>query len=120
LCLRLPICHRGGILMLRALVFVTILSVAAWAQTATMPAPQSTAAAPASGGQVNAGTEFMAALNQPLSTKNSKVGDTFSATVQQNITGTNGAVVIPAGSLVQGQVTEAEQGKLLPELRGKG
>jgi hypothetical protein len=67
------------------------------------------------------GTELMAALDQPLSTKNSKVGDTFTATVQKDVpSATDGSVAIPAGSKIQGQVVEAEQGKALPTVRGKG
>ena len=76
--------------------------------------------ATAGSNEVAAGTEFMAALDQPLSTKNSKVGETFTATVQQNSAAPNGSVAIPAGSKVQGEVVESEQGKTLPSVRGKG
>jgi hypothetical protein len=62
----------------------------------------------------------MAALDQPLSTKDSKVGDTFTATVQQNVAASDGSVAIPAGSKIQGEVVESEQGKVLPSVRGKG
>src|SRR5262245_23266376 len=70
--------------------------------------------------EVAAGTELMAALDQPLSTKNSKVGETFTATVQQNVAAPDGSVAIPAGSKIQGEVVESEQGKTLPSVRGKG
>src|SRR5919108_1389759 len=71
--------------------------------------------------QVAQGTKLMAALDQPLSTKNSKVGDTFTASVQKDVPSSiDGSVAIPAGSKIQGQVVEAEQGKALPTVRGKG
>src|SRR5207248_4814065 len=71
-------------------------------------------------GQVAAGTEVLATLDQKLSTKTSHVGDAFTATVQQNVMDSSGAVAIPAGSKINGQVVESEKGKTLPELRGKG
>ncbi len=73
-----------------------------------------------SGGEVAAGTQIQATLDQRLSTKTSKPGDHFTATVVQPVTGSNGAVIIPAGTKIDGEVTEAEQGKTLPEVRGKG
>ena len=80
-------------------------------------APQNATNAP---GQVAAGTEVLATLDQKLSTKTSHVGDTFTATVQQNVMDANGGLAIPAGSKINGQVVESEKGKTLPELRGKG
>ena len=70
-------------------------------------------------GEVPAGTEMRAALDTPLSTKTSKPGDRFTATVSQPVHGSNG-VVIPAGARVEGEVAEAEQGKTLPSVRGRG
>ena len=70
-------------------------------------------------GEVPAGTELRATLDTPLSTKTSKPGDRFTATVSQPVHGSNGAV-IPAGARVEGEVAEAEQGKTLPSVRGRG
>ena len=70
-------------------------------------------------GEVPAGTEMRATLDTPLSTKTSKPGDRFTATVSQPVHGSNGAV-IPAGARVEGEVAEAEQGKTLPSVRGRG
>lgn len=70
--------------------------------------------------QVAQGTEIAASLDQPLSTEKSKVGDTFTATVQQNVAAADGSVAIPAGAKIQGEVVEVEQGKMLPSVRGKG
>ena len=77
-------------------------------------------AQPASGGDVAAGTEVRATLDTPLTTKTSKVGDTFTATIAQPVSGSNGQGLIPAGSKVHGEVTEAEEGKAVAVLRGKG
>jgi hypothetical protein len=107
-------------------------------QTQTSPpqsqVPQTDQPAPASGTvlhpanvpevaqrrDVPKGAEIKAALDTPLSSKTSKVGDRFTATVAQDVNGVNGSVGIPAGSKIEGEVSEVEQGKVLPELRGKG
>lgn len=70
--------------------------------------------------QVAAGTEIHAALDTPLSTKTSKPGDRFTATLSDPVRANNGAVVIPGGARVEGEVAEAEDGKTLAALRGKG
>ena len=66
------------------------------------------------------GAEIKAVLDTPLSSKTSKVGDRFTATVAQDVPGVNGSVGIPAGSKIEGEVSEVEQGKVLPQFRGKG
>lgn len=70
-------------------------------------------------GEIPAGTEMRATLDTPLSTKTSKPGDRFTATVTQPVQGSSG-VVIPTGARVEGEVAEAEQGKTLPAVRGRG
>jgi hypothetical protein len=70
-------------------------------------------------GDIAAGTEIRATLDTPLSTKTSKPGDRFTATISQPVQGNNG-VAIPVGSRIEGEVAESEQGKALPQLRGKG
>src|SRR3954471_12934919 len=72
------------------------------------------------GTTVAPGTEIQAALDTALSTTNNRVGDQFTATIVQPVRDANGAVVIPAGAKVRGEVSESEQGKTLPEIRGKG
>jgi hypothetical protein len=73
----------------------------------------------AASGDVPANTEMRATLDTPLSSKTSKPGDRFTATVSQPVQGRNGEV-IPAGARVEGEVSESEQGKTIPALRGKG
>lgn len=70
-------------------------------------------------GDVPAGTEMRATLDTPLSSKTSKPGDRFTATISQPVQGANG-VVVPTGARVEGEVSESEQGKTMPALRGKG
>jgi hypothetical protein len=70
--------------------------------------------------QVPSGVQITATLDQALSTKNSQVGDSFTATVSQPVRGSGGIVLIPAGSKINGKVSESEQGKTLPSIRGRG
>jgi len=95
-------------------------------QTSAPPADQSNPnatlgqrSAVSGSGDVAAGTELRATLDTPLSTKTSKPGDRFTATVTQPVQGANG-VVIPTGARIEGEVAEAEQGKTLPSVRGRG
>jgi hypothetical protein len=75
----------------------------------------------ASIGEVAAGTEIHATLDTPLSTKTSKAGDRFTATIADEVRGPdNGALVIPGGARVEGEVADAEEGKTVSALKGKG
>ncbi|HET7751234.1 MAG TPA: TrbI/VirB10 family protein, partial [Terriglobales bacterium] len=69
---------------------------------------------------VPAGTEIDATLQDALSSKTANTGDTFTAVVAQPVHAANGEVAIPAGTVINGEVTESEQGKTLPTVRGKG
>ena len=69
---------------------------------------------------VPAGTEIDATLQDSLSSKTAKTGDTFTAVVAQPVRASNGQIAIPAGTVINGEVTESEQGKTLPMVRGKG
>ena len=78
-------------------------------------------AAPAAGNdQVPAGTELHALLDTPLSTKIAKPGDRFTAIITEPVRGASGAVLIPADARVEGEVAEAESGKAVAALRGRG
>lgn len=70
------------------------------------------------GGDVPAGTEMRAMLDTPLSSKTSKPGDRFTATISQSIQNRNG-VIIPVGSRVEGEVGESEESKTAA-LHGRG
>ncbi|MCU1331233.1 MAG: hypothetical protein JWM08_225 [Candidatus Angelobacter sp.] len=70
--------------------------------------------------EVGAGTEIHAVLDTPLSSKTSKPGDRFTATVSDPVQANNGATVIPSGARVEGEVAESEDLKTQAALRGKG
>src|SRR5437763_5998820 len=78
------------------------------------PAEQS-----ANGGEVASGTEIKASLDDALSTKTAHEGQQFTATVIEPVRSADGNTAIPAGSKIVGEVTETEEGKTLPQLRGK-
>lgn len=82
-------------------------------------APES-AANPAGVVTVPAGTEIKATLDTPLSSKTSKPGDRFTATLNQPLMATDGHIGIPSGTRINGEVAQAESGRVLPSVRGKG
>ncbi|HKD83062.1 MAG TPA: hypothetical protein VKH81_25460 [Candidatus Angelobacter sp.] len=68
--------------------------------------------------QIAAGTEIRATLDTPLSTKTSKPGDRFTATIAEPARGNND-VVIPTGARVEGEVAEADDSKTMAALKDK-
>lgn len=106
-------------------VMVLLLAITVSAQNpanTTGNPPATTQAQPPSNSvdQVSAGTELHATLDTPLSTKTSKSGDRFTATVADAVRASDGAVVIPGGTRIEGEVADADEGKALAALRGKG
>jgi len=91
----------------------TILAVATLAMAGACTRPSTVS----SGGDVSVpptpvnartlptGSVVTVTLDQQIGTKNSKVGDTFSATVVDPIMASNGQTVVPAGSKVYGKIT---------------
>ena len=69
---------------------------------------------------IPSGTEIDATLDSELSTKNSQPGQRFSATVSDPVRDPDDHIVLPVGTHINGQVTESEEGKTLPQLRGRG
>ena len=55
------------------------------------------------------GTSASLTLNETLSTQTNRVGDSFTATLQSDIRGDNGEVVVPAGATVRGRLTEVNK-----------
>lgn len=53
---------------------------------------------------VGTGTTMRARINETLSSKTAKVGNTFTTTITEPVYSTNGVVVIPVGSTVTGRV----------------
>jgi len=66
-------------------------------------------ATPVNANSLPTGSVVTVTLDQPVGTKTSKVGDTFSATVSEAITASNGQTVVPAGSKVYGKVTGLQE-----------
>jgi hypothetical protein len=64
-----------------------------------------TPVASANSGTLSAGSTMEVQLNQQLSTEANKAGDTFTATVVNNVIATNGEVVVPAGAVVHGRIS---------------
>ena len=75
---------------------------------------------PREGKEVPAGLEIQATLQDELSTKFSRYGDKFTAIVSQPVNAVDGSLAVPAGSKIEGEVVESEQGRTLPSLRGRG
>jgi len=61
--------------------------------------------------EVKAGAKFRVRNNEELSSKTSKVGDTFTATVVDPMYAEGGELVIPNGSIINGRVTEVKPAK---------
>lgn len=74
-------------------------------EPAPPPQPQPRAVAPS----VPMGTSMSLTLNETLSTEHNRVGDSFTATLQQAITDANGRVLVPAGATVRGRLTQVEK-----------
>lgn len=60
--------------------------------------------------QMPAGSLIHALLDDYISTKKSKAGDTFTATVNVPVYASNGVLAIPAGSRIKGTVTRVKRG----------
>ncbi len=71
------------------------------------------------GDEVPAGTQIRAALDTPLSTKTSKAGDRFTATLTEPVNGSNGVLVLAGGARVEGEVAEADESRMSAAFRGK-
>ena len=69
---------------------------------------------------LKAGSEIRATLDTPLSTKTSRVGDRFTATVSAPVRGAIGNVIIPEGSKLNGQVSDSDNEKLADAIKDMG
>jgi len=71
-------------------------------------------------GHISAGTTIRASLDTPLSTRTSRVGDRFTATVTAPIVDANGNVIVPMGAKVNGQITEPTDQRLASAIKDMG
>src|SRR5262245_6595071 len=62
-------------------------------------------ATPADARTLPSGTSLDVRLDQEIGTKVSRVGDEFSATVENTVVAQNGSTVVPAGAKIYGKVT---------------
>lgn len=85
--------------------------------TTTPPAPSSAEGVMTD--QIAAGSEIRATLDTPLSTRTSRAGDRFTATIAVPAHGSNGGIVIPPGARLEGELAEPEEEKTLAALRDK-
>ena len=92
---------------------VTLLSIAALGGCSdktgeAAEAAKNTGAAPAAGPvtrMVDAGRQITVVTTETISSRGAKVGDSFGATVVNDVQDTRGRMAIPAGSVVYGTVT---------------
>ena len=83
--------------------------------------PSSAALTSAQPHYLMAGTDVRAALDTPLSTKTSKAGDRFTATVTAPVHDSSGNVIVPVGSKLNGQVGEpTDNSKLATAIKDMG
>lgn len=75
--------------------------------------------APSGPSQVIANTEIHWVLETPLSTRTSKPGDRFIGAISDPVRAGNGMVAIPAGSRLEGEVSDSEELNSVPALRNK-
>ncbi len=66
------------------------------------------------------GAEIRATLDTPLSTKTSRAGDRFSATITQPVRDVNGNVIVPIGAKINGQITDGDDTKTNAAVRDMG
>lgn len=71
-------------------------------------------------GHISVGTTIRASLDTPLSTRTSRVGDRFTATVTAPIVDSTGNLIVPIGSKVNGQITDASDERLASAIKGMG
>ena len=71
----------------------------------TVEPVMSTGATPVNARTLPAGVDLELSLDQAIGTKNSRVGQEFTATVRNTVYAQNGRVVVPAGAKVHGRVT---------------
>ena len=67
-----------------------------------------------------AGTDVRAALDTPLSTKTSKVGDRFTATINYPVHDSAGNVVVPVGAKLNGQISDPDDDKVAGAIKDMG
>jgi hypothetical protein len=95
--------HHGGLLAAS----LVLLSACSKAETMDLPAGSSAAASAGSASySLATGTRVDAALTAVISSRQAHTGDQFTARVVNDVATAGGRVAIPAGSMVQGTITD--------------
>jgi hypothetical protein len=76
------------------------------AETSDQAIPDAASAVVAKSRTVDAGMQVVAALTDRISSHDQSVGDRFTARVVADVLDSSGSVVIPAGSMVDGTITD--------------
>ena len=63
--------------------------------------------------RIPSGTNIKIRMESPVNTMNSKKGDTFCATIIENISAANGSIILPIGTEVRGRVSEIKSNTFL-------
>jgi len=71
-------------------------------------------------GRISSGTTIRASLDTPLSTKTSRVGDRFTATVTAPVVDASGNLIVPMGSKVNGQISESNDQRVANAIKDIG
>jgi hypothetical protein len=105
---------NGASALIAALALMAGSALVAGAQTSRPPrlksgAPAARTSPPRAHHTVRAGTKLRVRLNEPLSSKTSRPGDTFTVTVVDPVYVDGGVEVIPAGSVIGGRVTAVQK-----------
>lgn len=100
--------HEGNIMYKSiAGIAVALLAAAGCARTAQVESGGEVVSAtlPTNTNTIPVGTTLKVTLDQTLGTKESRVGDSFTASVAEPLNTTEGAVVVPKGSVLHGTIT---------------
>jgi hypothetical protein len=88
------------------LVLATVALAACDSRRVDVAGGEVIAAAPTTSSVLAAGQTMEVELNRKLSTEESKVGDTFTATVVKDVKAANGTLIVPSGSTVTGRISD--------------
>ncbi len=111
-------CRAAAAVLLSLLTVATVRAQAPVGASSNPLTPPEQSGSSATVDQIAAGTEIRATLDTPLSTRTSKPGDRFTATIAEPARG-NSDVVIPTGARVEGEVAEADDSKTIAALKDK-
>jgi hypothetical protein len=87
---------------------LVLLAACSTGEGTKIPAGSTSASAAPASYTLATGTLVDAAITNAISSRHAKAGDVFTASVVDNVKSAAGSVAIPAGSMVQGTITEVK------------